>query len=135
MLLSALGTGLAPLYGILQDALAKGHRGPITLVHGSGKPELLYYQDNLQTLMQQHPNFRYHAIVLDNSACVGSCKQGDAEQETLSLLDAARLAETKVYLCGNPGFVQRLRKQTFMKGVRSANIFCDSFVERSVTAS
>jgi CDP-4-dehydro-6-deoxyglucose reductase len=132
LLLSALGTGLAPLYGILQDALTNGHRGPITLIHGSGKPELLYYQDELQALTQQYPNFSYHGIVLDNPRGISTCTQGDAEQETLARLDPSRLGDTRVYLCGNPGFVQRLRKQSFLKGVRSANIFCDAFVERAV---
>ena len=52
----------------------------------------------------------------------------------MAALDPARIAETRVFLCGNPDFVRGLRKQAFMKGVRSANIFCDAFVQRPVAA-
>lgn len=135
LVLSAVGTGLAPLFGILNDALAQGHRGPVTLVHGSGQPQLLYYRQQLQQLAQQHANFRYVPVVLENPVNDTDCRTGDAVQETLAVLDPARTAETRVFLCGNPGFVQGLRKQVFMKGVRSANIFCDAFVQRPVTAA
>jgi len=134
LLLSAVGTGLAPLFGILNDALAQGHRGPVTLVHGSGQPELLYYRAELQQLAQQHVNFCYVPVVLENPTSDVSCRSGDAASLTMAALDPARIAETRVFLCGNPDFVRGLRKQAFMKGVRSANIFCDAFVQRPVAA-
>lgn len=134
LLLSAVGTGLAPLFGILNDALAQGHRGPVTLVHGSGQPELLYYRAELQQLAQQHVNFCYVPVVLENPTNDVSCRSGDAASLTMAALDPARIAETRVFLCGNPDFVRGLRKQAFMKGVRSANIFCDAFVQRPVAA-
>jgi NAD(P)H-flavin reductase len=34
LLLAGTGTGLAPLYGILRDAIARHHRGPIYIFHG-----------------------------------------------------------------------------------------------------
>jgi CDP-4-dehydro-6-deoxyglucose reductase len=134
LLLAGVGTGLAPLYGILNDALAQGHQGPMTLVHGSGRPELLYYRQKLQQLAQRHANFRYLPVVLENPANDASCRQGDAVKEALAALDIACVADTRVYLCGNPAFVQGLRRQVFLKGVRSSNIHCDAFVERAVPA-
>lgn len=134
LLLAGVGTGLAPLYGILNDALAQGHQGPVTLVHGSGRPELLYYREKLQQLAQRHDNFRYLPVVLENPDNDARCRQGDAVQEAMAALDVARVADTRVYLCGNPGFVQGLRRQVFLKGVRSGNIHCDAFVERAVPA-
>lgn len=131
LLLAGVGTGLAPLYGIVNDALAQGHRGPVTLIHGSTRAANLYYRRELATLTQQYPNFTYLPVVLQ-AADDEQCQQGDAGQLTLQALARHAAAETRVYLCGDPAFVQNLRKQVFLKGVRSANINCDPFVERAV---
>ena len=59
LLLIGTGSGLAPLYGIVTDALYHGHTGPIRLYHGSWKPEGLYLVDRLRQLSAEHPNFVY----------------------------------------------------------------------------
>ena len=42
LLLIGTGTGLAPLYGIIHDALQQGHTGEIHLFHGALNPAGLY---------------------------------------------------------------------------------------------
>lgn len=132
MLLAGTGTGLAPLYGIVHDALGKGHRGNITLLHGGSIAERFYYVDELRQLAANHPNFHYEALVLAAPEGDARLKQGDIEQAALATLDSAALASQRVFLCGAPDFVQGLRKKIFLKGVRSANIYCDAFVTRKV---
>jgi CDP-4-dehydro-6-deoxyglucose reductase, E3 len=39
LVLVGTGTGLAPLYGILRDALRQGHTGPVELYHGASSPD------------------------------------------------------------------------------------------------
>jgi CDP-4-dehydro-6-deoxyglucose reductase len=135
LLLAGTGTGLAPLYGIVRDALRHGHKGPITLVHGCGTPELMYYQSELTALAAQHANLHYVPLVRENPRGVAGQCLGDAEQIALELLGKQVAGTTLVYLCGNPLFVQRLRKQAFLRGVKSANIYCDAFIERSVNSN
>lgn len=134
MLLVGTGTGLAPLWGIANDALAHGHEGPITLLQGATVPERLYYVDELAAL-QQHAGFRSQALVLHGADTDARVRQGDIAEAALAALDPARLKETRVYLCGAPDFVQGLRKRIFLKGVSSAHIFCDAFVTRAVVAA
>ena len=55
MLLVGTGTGLAPLYGILRDALRQGHRGPIHLFHGALHKGGLYLVDELRRLIAGTP--------------------------------------------------------------------------------
>jgi CDP-4-dehydro-6-deoxyglucose reductase len=135
ILLAGTGTGLAPLYGIIHDALRNSHGGPMTLLHGGRNVERLYYVDELQSLAQQHARFNYQPLVLDASAEDPRIRQGDLFEAALASLDPARLADTRVFLCGAPDFVQQLRRQIFMKGVKSTNIFCDAFVTRPVAAA
>lgn len=135
VLLVGTGTGLAPLWGIANQALAQGHRGPLTLLQGGTAPERLYYVDELSGLQAAHPNFRYRALVLQGAGSDPRIEQGDLVEQALASIDPARLKETRVFLCGAPDFVQGLRKRIFLKGVSSAHIFCDAFVTRSVPAS
>lgn len=131
ILLAGTGTGLAPLYGILHDALRRQHKGPIVLLHGGSRPERLYYVDELHGLQDSHVNLHYNALVLDGAEDNPQLQQGDLAEAAIAALDPAALAQQRVFLCGDPAFVQGLRKQIFLKGVRSANIFCDAFVTRS----
>lgn len=133
ILLVGTGTGLAPLWGIANAALAQGHRGPVALLQGGTLPERLYYVDELSGLKQAYPNFNYRALVLQGAGSDPRIEQGDLAEQALASLDPARLKETRVFLCGAPEFVQGLRKRIFLKGVASAHIFCDAFVTRTVT--
>lgn len=135
MLLVGTSTGLAPLYGIVRDALRQGHRGAITLLHGGSSTERLYYIDELLALSARCPGFTYQPLVLTDDGTDPRIRQGDIVQATLQMLDPSRLAEQRVYLCGAPEFVQNLRKQVFLKGVRSSHIHCDAFVTRKVEAA
>ncbi|MDQ7003015.1 MAG: FAD-binding oxidoreductase, partial [Ghiorsea sp.] len=45
IILAGVGTGLAPLYGILRDAIESEHQGHIFLFHGSIHTQGLYYQE------------------------------------------------------------------------------------------
>jgi len=53
------GTGLAPLYGILRDALAARHRGAIRLYHGTRHRPGLYLDAPLRRLRARNRNFHY----------------------------------------------------------------------------
>lgn len=135
ILLAGTGTGLAPLYGILQDALRNRHGGPVTLLHGGRNAERLYYIDELRQLTQEHGRFSYRPLVLEAPQADQRIEQGDVYEAAIASLDPARLADTRVFLCGAPDFVQQLRKKIFLKGVRSSNIFCDAFVTRPVAVA
>lgn len=135
ILLAGTGTGLAPLYGIVHDALRNSHSGPMTLLHGGKNCERLYYVDELHSLSQQHARFNYQPLVLEASSQDARIRRGDLFEAAVASLDPARLAETRVYLCGAPDFVQQLRRRIFLKGVKSTNIYCDAFITRPVAAA
>jgi NAD(P)H-flavin reductase/ferredoxin/truncated hemoglobin YjbI len=63
MLMVATGTGLAPIYGILRDALHNKHKGEIHLYHGGRDEERFYLRGPLRELERQHPHFHYYECV------------------------------------------------------------------------
>jgi len=134
LILAGTGTGLAPLYGIIHDALSQGHQGEITLYHGGRTSDHLYYVDELQALDSQYKNFHYVpcAIEGEGKQSVSGLQSGSVGDVLDASLDTGALSRTRVYLCGAPALVHGLRKQIFLKGASSGNIFCDPFLERSV---
>lgn len=124
ILLIATGSGLAPLYGIIRDALANGHHGKLSLYHGSYDSNGFYLVEELERLAQSHPNFSYVRCVSD-----GEAPDGYAAGMVLdvALAENPDLAGWRVFLCGNPDMVSAAKQQTFFAGASLQEIFADPF--------
>lgn len=127
LLLVGTGSGLAPLYGILQDALRQAHKGAIHLFHGSRDAEGLYLREQIQQLVSENNNFNYTA-----------CVSGDYKDEHLGLYSQGRVHEValstynnlngwRVYVCGHPEMVKQMQTQVFLKGANLEDIYADAF--------
>jgi CDP-4-dehydro-6-deoxyglucose reductase len=128
ILLIGTGTGLAPLYAIARDALRHGHAGPIRLYHGAVDPSGLYLVDELIQLAGRHANFTYTPCVLTGPAAPG-VRVGPIDRVVFS--DHPKLAGQRVFLCGDPGLVNALRKKVYLAGARMKDIYADAFVTRA----
>lgn len=125
ILLVGTGTGLAPLAGILTDALSHGHSGPIHLFHGSREVEDLYRIDEMRQLAEQYINFHYTPCVSGSHAPDGF-SAGRVNDCVFSQL--ADLNSWRVFLCGHPEMVNQMKKQSFLKGASIADIYTDAFL-------
>jgi ferredoxin-NADP reductase/ferredoxin len=121
LVLAGTGTGLAPLWGILQDALASGHRGPISLYHGALDRTGLYLVDELEALQRSRPGFRYTPCLRDEPGPAG----GDL-QAVVSALETD-LANTTFFLCGDELLINRMKRGLFLAGAKLDRIFADPF--------
>lgn len=132
LLLVGTGTGLSPLYGVLQEALRAAHRGPILLLHGAATPEGLHLDRELRALAAAHPNFTYLASALRCPApAVDSPAAADVVEGPLDTVLAARLPSLRgfrVFLCGGLALVTKLRKQVFLAGASRKDIASDAFL-------
>ena len=124
ILMIGTGTGLAPLLGILRDALHQGHNGPIHLYHGAFCPEELYLHDMLTDMAQKHSNFYYYGCVSDQEPADG-IKKGYASD--IALLEHPVLKGWKVFLCGAPDLVKKTSKMAFLSGANMQDISSDAF--------
>ena len=114
LLLAGTGTGLAPLYGVLRDALSFGHRGPIMLFHGALGPEGLYLGDELRSLSSRYPNFTYTPTT-----------------DPIDRVVAAQVPKTtgyRAFVCGDPAVVQLLKRKIFLAGAAMREIHSDAFL-------
>jgi CDP-4-dehydro-6-deoxyglucose reductase, E3 len=125
LLLAGTGTGLAPLYGILRDALRHGHRGPIRLFHGALHRHGLYLVDELRRIVAEHTHVEYTPTVLNGS---------EGDELTIGAIDQVvlrtvpKMAGWRGYVCGDPTIVQTLKKKLFLSGMASRDIYADAFL-------
>jgi NAD(P)H-flavin reductase/ferredoxin len=124
LLLAGTGTGLAPLYGILFEALRQGHVGPIHLFHGAVDSSGLYLRDELGQLASRG-SIDYRPCVLRGDAAEGLCV---GSLDDIVLGHPLDTKATRAYLCGDPALVEKMRKKLFLKGLSSRRIFADAFV-------
>ena len=123
LVLAGTGTGLAPLWGILREALRAGHTGPIALWHGARVAAGLYLVDELTDLARRHPQLDYRRCVLDGAGVDGELS-GRLDQR---LLEHGPFAGHRVYLCGDPALVVELKQRLFLAGATLAEIHADPF--------
>ena len=132
LLLAGTGTGLAPLLGVVRSALAAGHRAPIHLYHGSANVDGLYQLGELSTLAAAAPGLRVICSVLSaegvGDVTTPGCPVLAQPLDRLILDDPLDFADCRVYLCGNPDFVARLRQRVYLSGAPRSRIHCDPFV-------
>jgi len=127
IVLVGIGTGAAPLIGILNDALGSGHQGKVVLYHGARCIEGLYLHGELLKIENSYPNFCYRPCLsaedYDNSDAkitTGYCNEIALNEMEIS--DSMLL-----FLCGNPDMVNQTRKKAFLAGIVSKNIYVDPF--------
>lgn len=112
LLLLARGTGLAPLWGVLREALRQGHAAPIRLVH-LAPAGAHYLAAELDALAEAHPSLALEYLAGDDWPA------------------PARLArQTQVLVCGAPGFVEGCGKRLFMAGVPRGQVLGEAFAVR-----
>ncbi|MBD1587714.1 iron-sulfur-binding ferredoxin reductase [Pseudomonas typographi] len=106
--LLAAGTGLAPLYAVLREALRQQHNGPIRLLHVA--PEH-YLRAELDGLAQQWPMLALEYL------------------ETLPR--TVRAPRQAIALaCDGPASVEAFTRALFMAGVPRSQVYADTFSAR-----
>lgn len=126
IILAGTGTGLAPLYAVIHQALDKGHQGKISLFHGALRGEDLYFIEELKSLEKKYENFKYSACVL-NGENNKFYQTGDIQEIVLENIPEDK-ENVRLFLCGAPEMVNDLKLKAFIKGLLSKNIYAEAFI-------
>lgn len=125
LLLSGIGTGIAPVLGVLKTALAEGHRGRIDVVFAARLASDLYLAEELAVIASAYDQVNLHALAQVGEPS-GAALQGDVYQYVRERWP--ELKGTRVFLCGAETFVRKMKKQCFMLGASMRDIHADAFV-------
>lgn len=127
LILVGTGTGLAPLYGVIQSARQNNFNHRLSLYHGALHPQGLYLVDELIKLSKNYPRLDYYPCVKElNHSTEEYFLSGDL-MEQLNKIDID-VSRTVVFLCGDPQMVKTLKTNFFLKGVPSHKIYSDPFL-------
>ncbi|WPO99134.1 iron-sulfur-binding ferredoxin reductase [Pseudomonas sp. HR96] len=115
--LLAAGTGLAPLWGVLREALRSEHQGAIRLLHLAADAPGHYLANELQTLADKHPQLQVELLTA---------------QQLPTALAALRLLsrQTMALVCGSPASVEGFSRRLFLAGLPRGQLLADVFVGR-----
>lgn len=116
--LLAAGTGLAPLWGILREALRQGHRGTIRLMHLAPDPRAHYLAAPLQALARKHPLLQVELITPEQLPAALAALRPPSRQ-TLALV------------CGAPTSVEQFARRLFLAGVPRNQVLADTFTDHA----
>jgi NAD(P)H-flavin reductase len=119
IVLVSTGTGIGPIYGFSQRALAAGLRLPLKLFAGFREEADACLQEELRSLAQAHPNFEWHFSLSRPSAAW----QGLRGHVTESM--AGRLGPVgglHFHLVGNGNMVVELYKVLMLVGLKDERV-------------
>jgi CDP-4-dehydro-6-deoxyglucose reductase, E3 len=126
LILLGTGTGLAPLMGILRDAIVKQHRGPVFLYHGGRHRADLYLQDILTNLSQAQAHFEYRPVLSDDPDAPGIRK---GRLGPVVLKEIPDLKGFRAFVCGSPPMVREAKVFLSKAGVAATDILSDAFIQ------
>ncbi|MFL0804211.1 MAG: 2Fe-2S iron-sulfur cluster binding domain-containing protein [Agarilytica sp.] len=129
LVLSGMGTGLAPLIGIARDALSNGHTGEIHMLIAARDSDNLYLVSELNTLQSRHKNIHLSLIVQNSTSeqpLHSDIIEGDVYQVVKDSIGSFK--DHMVYLCGAESFVKKMKKLCFLGGANMKDILADPFI-------
>jgi len=127
LLMICSGTGLAPMIGVISEALASEHSAPIHLYHGAATSGSLYFRDEMSELASKYDNFTYTPCA--DTANFASDRAGSPL--TNALEDHPDLSGWRVYTCGHPQLVNACKKRCFIAGASLKEIHADPYEDQS----
>ena len=116
--LFAAGTGLAPLWGVLREALRQHHQGPIRLIHLAHDRSEHYLAEPLRALAARHSNLNIELV---------SATEAAAALAELRLVSR----QTRALLCGSPASVEAFARRLYLLGVPRNQVLADIFLPRA----
>jgi propane monooxygenase reductase subunit len=129
MLLIGGGSGMSPLWSILQDHVESGEQRPIRFFYGARTRRDLFYLDKFATLTAQMPDFRFiPALSNAEPEDAWNGETGFIHDVVAGTLRAEGLdGEIDAYSCGPPPMIDAVLPILQMSGVEPERIYFDKF--------
>lgn len=127
LLFVATGSGIAPIYSIINDQLINERNGrPMRLHWGMRDESHLFWLDNLERLAEEHANFVFD-IVLSKPGEAWSLCAGHVQDCLRRDLAGQELEKWGAHICGNPTMVSEVATLLKSMGMPEPNIHREKF--------
>jgi len=133
LLLIAGGSGLSPIFAMLQDALADETHRPVTLLFGARTQKDLYALDEIRAIAAQWSAPFNFVPVLSEEA--GDSDWSGARGFVTSQIPSLLVPDAHVYLCGPPAMIDSAIDVLRTQGVPNSQIYIDRFTTEQPSLS
>ncbi len=118
------GSGLAPIKGIVEAAIAHGMKQPMHVYFGARSDRDLYLVDHFEGLAQRHPNLTFTPVLSD--ALLGARWRTGLVTNAIAK-DLQDFDGWKAYVAGPPPMVDAAMQIATERGLRPENLHADVF--------
>lgn len=135
MVLVGGGSGMSPLWSILNDHIASGEQRPIRFFYGARTRQDLFFLDELKRIAEQLPDFEFIPVLSHATpACGWTGETGFVHEAVERVLRAQQLeGEMDAYTCGPPPMIDAVLPVLQKLGVALENTHVDKFTQASST--
>ena len=129
LILVAAGSGMSPIWSILNDHIASGEDRPVHFFYGARTQADLFYLDRIGAILERHDNVHFVPALSeagDDATWDGA--RGFVHEVVKAKLDELGIdGQGCVYACGPPPMIDALSPVLFMQDFDPDRIFFDRF--------
>ncbi len=126
------GSGLAPIKGIVETAIARGMKQPIHVYFGARSERDLYLIDHFEGLAQRHHNLSFIPVLSDGP--LGSRWRTGFVSDAVAK-DVQDFDGWKAYVAGPPPMVEAAMQICTERGLRAEDLYADVFFTPKETSA
>ncbi len=135
MILVAAGSGMSPIWSILNDHIASGEDRPVHFFYGARTQADLFYLEEINKITKAHPAITFKPVLshADDDDTWGGDRGfvHEVVEAELKRLDID--GEGDVYVCGPPPMIDALTPILFMQDFDPDRTFVDKFTPATST--
>ncbi|WP_439502809.1 NADH:ubiquinone reductase (Na(+)-transporting) subunit F [Aminobacter ciceronei] len=132
LVLVGAGSGMSPVWSILNDHLNSGEKRPVYFFYGARTPDDLFYLDRIAELVGRHPDVNFIPVLSHVNGEAWDGERGFVHESVdAKLKQLAVDGQGDVYACGPPPMIDALQPVLFMNGFELERIFFDKFTTSS----
>lgn len=133
LILVGAGSGMSPIWSILNDHLNSGEKRQIYFFYGARTQDDLFYLDRIASLGEHYPELEFIPVLSHaNDDLSWSGERGFVHESVDAKIKELGIdGDGDVYACGPPPMIDALQPVLFMNGFESEHIFFDKFTTSS----
>ncbi len=137
VILVGAGSGMSPVWSILNDHLASGEDRPVYFFYGARTQDDLFKLDEIGAITKAHPNVEFIPVLSHEEEGNGwDGARGFVHEYVDSHLKELGIdGEGDVYACGPPPMIDALTPVLFMQDFDTDRIFYDKFTPTTGSAA
>jgi propane monooxygenase reductase component len=131
VLLIGGGSGMSPLWSILQDHIASGETRPVRFFYGARTARDLFYLDRFEAITAQLSDFKFIPALSDTASLNGWAGETGFIHDVVARQVRAEglIGEIDAYSCGPPPMIDAVMPVLMAAGVEPTRFYYDKFTQ------